>query len=148
MIYGIFLHFWGMPGSRSAKVLMNLCLCRCFRWRHGWFIPVWACSTKPTPWCIPLGLHLFRYCRLDFFSLCTWSSLIRGGIFVLERVNWRLITTIKRDVKTLHQCFHASIPTVNCPHAWLFDLTGNVDLMGNFWDKSRAPCGFPLLIPF
>lgn len=59
---------------------MNLCLCCCFRWRHGWFIPVWACSTKPTPWCIPLGLHFFRYCTLDFFfSPCTWSSLIRRG---------------------------------------------------------------------
>lgn len=51
-----------------------------------------------------------------FFFFSPWSPLIRRGIFVLEKVNWRLITTIKGLVKTLHQCFHASIPTVNCPH--------------------------------
>lgn len=41
----------------------------------------------------------------NFFSLCTWSCPIRGGIFVLERVSWRSITTIKGVVKVLASMF-------------------------------------------
>lgn len=41
----------------------------CFRWRHGRLIPVRTCGTKPTPWCVPLGLHLFRYRRFDLNSI-------------------------------------------------------------------------------
>lgn len=90
------LHWEGKVESRlSTWVLMNLChLCCCFRWRHGWLIPIWTCSPKPTPRRVPLGFHLLRYRRFDLIG--TLSGFFRwGGIFFLERVNWRLIITMQ-----------------------------------------------------
>lgn len=76
------LHWEGKVESRlSTWVLMNLChLCCCFRWRHGWLIPIWTCSTKPTPRRVPLGFHLLRYRRFDLIGTLSGFS-DEGGYF-------------------------------------------------------------------
>lgn len=67
----------------------------CFRWRHGWLIPVWTCSTKQTPWRVSLGLHLLRYCRFDLSQFSTW----RGVIFFPFP---SMVTLIKQDLIISH----------------------------------------------
>lgn len=75
---------------------MNLChLSRCFRWRHGWFIPLWTCSTKPTPRCFPLGLHLLRYRRFNLIGTLSGFLIWWETFFFLERLNWRLMITVQ-----------------------------------------------------
>lgn len=67
--YSVFVDWW----------MMNLCpLFCCFRWRHGWLISIWTCSTKPTPWRVPLGLDLIRYHKFELSCPC--GGLSYGGV--------------------------------------------------------------------
>lgn len=66
----------------------------CFRWRHGWLIPIWTCSTKQTPRRVSPGLHLLRYCRFDLHH---HSFPYEGECFFVFFSFTIMVTLIKQD---------------------------------------------------